>query len=86
MTPEQREGVEAKKEAQRLRQHLSERDKTDAQRRKEYEINLANEHINQEYPKALAAVGLPDTAFIKNQVMVTWRADDPRDYRCLAPA
>lgn len=73
MTPEQREGVEAKKEAARLRQHMAERDKSEQQKQDEYQINLANEHINIEYPKAIAAVGLPDTPFIKSQIMSTWR-------------
>lgn len=74
MSPEQREAIENRKLVQRLRAEAEERNKSEQQRAYEYQVNQWAEHINIEVPKAIKTVGLPDTAFIREHIISTWRA------------
>lgn len=74
MSPEQKEAMENKKQLTKLRAQHEQQQKTEAQRAHEYEVNQWSQHINVEVPKALKEIGLPDSEFIRSQIISTWRA------------
>ena len=74
MTPEQREAVENKKQVAKYRQEAEQRQQADQQRAFEYKVNQWSEHLNSEIPKAITAVGLPDSDFVREHIIATWRA------------
>lgn len=74
MSPEQREALENRKLVTKLRAEAEERTKSEKQRAYDYEVNQWSEHINIEVPKAIKMVGLPDTAFVREHIISTWRA------------
>jgi hypothetical protein len=74
MTPAQREDVENRKLVQKYRQEAEQRQQQDQQRAFEYKVNQWSEHLNSEIPKAITAVGLPDSDFVREHIIATWRA------------
>lgn len=73
MSPEQRKAYENEKLVAKLRAEAEERTKSEKQRAFDYEVNQWSEHINVEVPKSIKMVGLPDTAFVRDQIISVWR-------------
>jgi len=74
MAPEQRELLEHRKTIEKMQRDAQQRAQQDQYRAMEYEVNRWSEHIEAEIPKALKQVGLPDTNFVREHVIATWRA------------
>lgn len=74
MSPEQRESMDNKKLLNKMRQEAETKAQQDQQRAFEYQINQWSEHIASEIPKAMKAVGLPDTPFVREHLVGTWRS------------
>jgi hypothetical protein len=73
MSPEQREALENKKLIEKYRREAETNQKEQQQRQFEMQVNQWSEHIGLEVPKALKEVGLPDTQFVREHVITTWR-------------
>lgn len=73
MTPEQREAVENRKLVEKYKRDAEERQRLDRQRAMEYQVNQWTQHIAVEVPKAIKAVGLPDTDLVREHIVSTWR-------------
>lgn len=74
MSPEQREAIENKKMIAKYKADAEERQKQEQERSFEFKVNEWNQHLATEVPKALKTVGLPDSEFVREHVISTWRA------------
>lgn len=74
MSAEQREAIANKKMLQKMRANEEARKKSDQDRAQQLAVNQWSEHINTEIPLAIAAVGLPDSDFVREHIISTWRA------------
>jgi hypothetical protein len=74
MSPEQRQALENEKLIKKYRAEAEERRKQDESRAFDLQVNQWSEYINVEIPKAIQTIGLPDTAFVREHIISTWRA------------
>jgi hypothetical protein len=74
MSPAQREDVENRKLVQKYRAEAEQRQQADQDRAFQYKVNQWSEHLNTEIPKAITAVGLPDSDFVREHIISVWRA------------
>lgn len=74
MSPEQREALENRKLVSKLRAEAEERTQTEQQRAFQYQQNQWSQHIDVELPKAISLVGLPNTPYIRDQILREWSA------------
>jgi len=73
MSPEQKEAIVAKRELERMRKAKAQRDETDKSRAHDYQVNQWTQHLTIEIPRAINEAGLPDSQFVRNQIISTWR-------------
>lgn len=73
LSPEQREHIESKRELEKMRQAHAHREKQDSDRAFEYQVGQWTQHIQVELPKAFKELGVPDTAFVREHAIATWK-------------
>lgn len=73
LPPELREAEANKKLLARMRKEAEDRQRVDQQRAYEFKVNQWTDYLNTELPKAMETVGLPNTDWVRDQVIQTWR-------------
>lgn len=72
MPPEKREYIQTKKELDRIKKENESRTKSETDKAYNSKVEGFSQQLATELPKAITAAGLPDTAYIRNQIVNTW--------------